>query len=90
MANGTMPGHFRNEWVDSLPAAPLCTLPEIPRAEVMRAVWKGECIQDQTEVLEKLKDALTPLLREILPADTVRKSSLKGSKSLFSRFKKHS
>ncbi len=88
VANGTMPGHFRNEWIDSLPATPICTLPEIPRTEVMRAVWKGECIQDQTEVLVKLRDALAPLLREILPADTLGMSILKGSKSFFSRFKK--
>jgi serine/threonine protein kinase len=89
VANGNLPGHFRNEWVDSLPAVPLCSLPEIPRAEVMRAVWKGECIQDQPEILEQLNDALAPLLRKILPENTFSKRSLMARKSLFSRFKKH-
>ncbi|WP_090821330.1 serine/threonine-protein kinase [Paenibacillus sp. yr247] len=91
VANGYLPGNFRNEWVDSLPAAPLCTLPEISRAEVIRAVWRGECIQDQPEVLEQLSVALAPLLRVILTEDTFRKRGLKlkARKSLFSWFRKH-
>jgi eukaryotic-like serine/threonine-protein kinase len=82
-------GQLHREWVESLPEAPLCTIPEIPNEDVMRAVWKGACIQDQPQILEMLEDSLTPLMRVILPEDIYRLTPPKGRKTLFSRFKKH-
>lgn len=89
IANGSMQNHFRKEWMASLPTSPLCTLPELPRAEVMRAVWKGECIQDRHEVLEQLMAALSPLIKEILPGNHLHANYSKKSKlSFFSKLKK--
>ncbi|MDU0200217.1 protein kinase domain-containing protein [Paenibacillus sp. MAH-36] len=89
VANGNMQNHFRNEWVTSLPASPLCTLPELPRGEVMRAVWKGEYLQDRPEVLEQLMTSLSPLLKEILPESRLDvNAGKKTENSLFSKLKK--
>jgi serine/threonine protein kinase len=90
VANGSMQNHFRKEWMASLPASPLCAIPELPRAEVMRAVWKGECIQDRPEVLQQLMTALSPLIKDILPGNRFNGNENKKTKpSLFSRFNKH-
>jgi serine/threonine protein kinase len=89
IANGALPAHFRREWQDSIPSALLCTIPEIPRSDVMQAVWKGDCIQDQPQYLSKLYDALKPILREILPNETLPHFDRKPRKSLLSRFNNH-
>ncbi|MEB4799151.1 serine/threonine-protein kinase [Paenibacillus chondroitinus] len=89
IANGNMQDHFHKEWITSLPASPLCTMPELPRGEVMRAVWKGECIQDRPEVLKQLMTALSPLLKELLPESCLLVNEGKRAKnSLFSKLKK--
>ncbi|BFT71649.1 hypothetical protein PAENIP36_30910 [Paenibacillus sp. P36] len=89
IANGNMQNHFQKEWMASLPASPLCTMPELSRGEVMRSVWKGECIQDRPEVLEQLMTALSPLLKELLPESRLLVNEGKRAKnSLFSKLKK--
>ncbi|MEC0228389.1 serine/threonine protein kinase [Paenibacillus alba] len=89
VANGNLPGQYRKEWLDALPTAPLCTMPEISRGEVMQAVMKGECIQDRPDILEQLSDALSPLLHEILPASMWEREASPHKKSWFSRFKQN-
>lgn len=90
IANGCTPGQFEKEWMKSLPAPPLCALPELPRAGILRAVWKGECVQDHPEVLVQFNNALSPLLKEILPRNSIPSGKKKKAKpSLFARFMKH-
>ncbi|NOU99022.1 serine/threonine protein kinase [Paenibacillus planticolens] len=89
VANGCLPGQLEKEWAESLPAPPLCTLPELPRSKVMRAVWNGECIQDHPEVLAQLNYALSPLLKEILPRNSMSLSGKKKTNpSIFSKLMK--
>ncbi|WP_187273883.1 serine/threonine-protein kinase [Paenibacillus sp. N3.4] len=89
VANRSDSGQLPKEWVNALPEAPLCTLPEIPYEEVMRAVWKGDCIQDQANRMEQLYMCLTPLLKAILPESIHKNNRIKTKKSLFSGFRKH-
>lgn len=89
VANRADVGRLHREWVDSLPEAPLCTIPEIPYADVMRAVWKGECIQDEQQVLVKLENSLAPLIKQILPDAILQKKRYMARKTMFSLFKKY-
>lgn len=89
IANGALLPHFQREWQDSLPSAPLCTMPQIPRSEVMQSVWKGDCIQDQPQYLNAFYEALKPFLREILPSESLNQLARRPRKSIFSRFNKH-
>lgn len=84
VVNGSLPANYRKEWAASLPAAPICSLPELKRADVMRAVWKGDCIQDEPDVLAQLSAALTPLLKEILPGRSLNVSGKKVKTSWLS------
>jgi serine/threonine protein kinase len=89
IANRDMPYGIRQEWLDSLPGPLLCTLPELPYESVMRSVWKGECIQDQPEVMDKMRSAMYPLLSRLISEETLLKQVPKP-KTLFSRFKRFS
>lgn len=88
IANGVLPPHIQREWHDSLPSAPLCTIPQIPRSEVMQAVWKGDCIQDEPQYLNMLYESLKPFLSEILPGGSLKQFARRPRKSIFTRFKK--
>ncbi|MNI29691.1 Serine/threonine-protein kinase PknB [compost metagenome] len=88
VANRELPSGNKQEWLDSLPDIPLCTIPELPYQEVMRSIWKGECVQDQPEWLEKLYEACRPLLRTFIPDPLLQRRSLK-SKSFFFRFRRN-
>jgi serine/threonine protein kinase len=88
IANGALPAQFRKEWLESLPTSPLCTIPEIPRSDVMQAVWKGDCIQDQPKYLSIFYEALKPFLSEILPNESLNKLAQRSRRTLFSHFNK--
>ncbi|MEW9698822.1 serine/threonine protein kinase [Paenibacillus sp. SI8] len=88
IANRSSLGRLHKGWTVSLPEPPLCAIPEIPYDEVMRAVWKGECIQDQPQILDLLSDALMPLMREICPIEVLRQRSRTDKPSFLSRFKR--
>ncbi|CAH1196560.1 Serine/threonine-protein kinase PknD [Paenibacillus allorhizoplanae] len=88
IANGALPSHYRSEWQDSFPSKPLCAMPIIARSEVLQAVWKGDCIQDQPQYLDVFYEALKPFLNEILPDQSLNQFALLPRKSIFSRFNK--
>ncbi|MDD9267838.1 serine/threonine protein kinase [Paenibacillus sp. GCM10023248] len=88
VANGAMPAGLRKEWAASMPAVPICSLPELPRTDVMRAVWKGDFIQDDPGVLEPLIAALAPLLKEIVPGSSLCVSGSKVKRSRFSAWRR--
>ncbi|MDR6549685.1 serine/threonine-protein kinase [Paenibacillus qinlingensis] len=88
IARGNIPTQFRKEWEGSLPAVPLCTMPEIPRDDVLNAIWKGECIQDSPAYLPTFSEALGPILREMLPKVSLKSLDRPRRKSLFSKFNK--
>ncbi len=81
-------GQLHKEWVDSLPEAPFCTIPEISAEVVMRAVQKGECVQDQQQVLSRLEQTMQPLLRAIMPEAVLLRQRPRARVSLFSRFRR--
>jgi hypothetical protein len=85
IANKEIPPGIRKEWQESLPGPVLCTLPELPFESVVRCLWKGEFIQDQPAVLDKLRSALYPLLRVLISEEKLIHHTAKP-KRLFSRF----
>jgi hypothetical protein len=89
IANREIPAGIRQEWLDSLPAPLLCTLPELPYESVMRSIWKGTCIQDEPAVLDKMRSALYPLLSQLVSEETLLKQVHKP-RPLFSKLKRHS
>jgi len=88
VANRLEASQLHKMWVDSLPEAPLCTIPEIPAELVMRAVLRGECVQDQQHVLTRLEQAMQPLLQAILPEAVFLRKRPTAMLSLFSRFRR--
>lgn len=87
IANREVPPEIRKEWEDSLPGTIDCTIPELPRGEVMRSLWKGELAQDDPPSLEKLQPALRPMLQSFLPEEIIRGHGFRR-KSFFSLFGK--
>ncbi|MBP1995235.1 serine/threonine protein kinase [Paenibacillus eucommiae] len=86
IANRKIPAGIRREWLDSLSHDLLCMLPEIPYDQVMKAIWRGDCIQDQPLIMDKLKSAFQPLISEMFSVG-MRTASTSKSKSLFSVLK---
>ncbi|UKS29011.1 serine/threonine protein kinase [Paenibacillus sp. HWE-109] len=90
LANGNLPRKVSQEWVESLPIVPLCTIPDFPRDEVRHKVWRGQFIQDQPDIADELNRALAPLLTHILPPVILHKEkAVNASRSWISKFKKH-
>jgi serine/threonine protein kinase len=88
IANRELPAGIRQEWIAALPGELLCTLADLPYANVMRAIWKGECIQDQPAILDKMRAAFYPLLRGIIQDGDLHRAIGKP-KAFFSKFKKN-
>jgi serine/threonine protein kinase len=82
VTNRTMPRGMRSEWLESLPQIPVCSLPDMPYEEIIVALWKGRCAQDHPDWLEKLQTACLPLLRTILPDETLRSHGVKPKRFL--------
>lgn len=80
--NREVPSFMRGEWEAALPAAPVCMIPDIPYEQVLHALWKGRCVQDQAPWLEKLYTAFLPLLQAIIPDDILLKKKSKPSSLL--------
>lgn len=64
VANRDLPIRMRREWISSLPFSPTCFLPDIPFADIIEAVWKGQLVQDRPDVIRKLSVALSPLIED--------------------------
>lgn len=88
ITRGAVPPHFQREWQEALPSATICLIPEIPRAEVMKAIWKGDAVQDQPDILQASYESLKPFLSEILPKMSLKPLGKPQRQGLFSKFKK--
>ncbi|WNR42260.1 serine/threonine protein kinase [Paenibacillus roseipurpureus] len=89
IVNGTVPSQFKKEWHEAWPSAPLCTIPELPRSEVLQANWKGDCIQDRPPYLHAIFKAFYPILGEIVPNELLMKWGKPYKKSLLNWFNRH-
>ncbi|MDB5053102.1 MAG: putative serine/threonine-protein kinase [Bacilli bacterium] len=55
------------EWLAALPFTPICTIPELVYADMLKAQWSGKLIQDRDPYLHILTDCLKPLMNKIIP-----------------------
>lgn len=65
IANRSMDFPGRPDWLDALPAKPLCFLPEIPAEEIWKCQWKGELAADLPRFSSQLAEALKPVTKPI-------------------------
>ena len=62
----------REEWIRSLPRPPLCIIPELPYEEHIKAIWKGELLQDREDHQDGLLTAFYPLIHRLIPAQSIQ------------------
>lgn len=55
----------REEWLHSLPAKPLCHIPEFPSGEVLSCLWKGRLYADLPHVSRVLAASLEPVVKSV-------------------------
>lgn len=53
------------QWLEALPADPLCQIPELPSAEVLSCLWRGELVPDSAALRPAIAASLSPALELI-------------------------
>lgn len=72
VANRNVPFRGREEWLKSLPAEPLCLIPELPAKEVLSSLWNGELVPDCAALKPVIAGSLKPAADRICNNLTVQ------------------
>lgn len=67
VANRATNSFSHKEWFDMLPWSPVCKLLNTSYEDIMASLWRGSLVQDQQQVLKKLKQEMQPLLSKMIP-----------------------
>lgn len=65
VANRSAEFRGREEWLEALPSQPLCYIPELPYAQVLSCLWRGELVADCPAFRPLLAAALQPAVAKI-------------------------
>ncbi len=85
IANRDVSHPLRDDWLQSLPFPPLCTVPDIPYKEVIGSLWKGSLVHDQKEANRLLTEAVQPVVGHIVPGEALRPGSKTKRTGMLSR-----
>ncbi|WP_438445791.1 serine/threonine protein kinase [Gorillibacterium sp. sgz5001074] len=75
LANRSCGFRGKEEWIRSLPDHPVAEVPELPLSELLSCQWSGSLVMDKQQVLDKLDEALKPVIAPVLKASGYRKLS---------------
>ncbi|MFD2612164.1 serine/threonine protein kinase [Paenibacillus gansuensis] len=67
LANRDLPFHGRKRWIQAMPTAPLCFVPDFPYAWIAESYWTGLTWLERSEARETFEKALFPLIESLLP-----------------------